>query len=322
MPKKTPPAKDNRGTKGASGRAKADNAVIEEATPNAIADHATFGTSAVTGNKSRPRKTASLPSMTGLADGQAERLLMADEFIGPPTVVLKEKFSAQKIPLQTDFAELIDVADCGRKAAGLNPAQTGGTGEGLQLDAEERLAVRPEQLLVPGMIMMFSGSIAPPGWAFCDGADGRPDLRNRFILGGDVSENNSEGGSSISGNPTNKSYSVNTSSVSAGAISLTIDDTVLSVAQMPKHNHLGGIRYLDSAGSEATKIDQYGAVPLGAGMNCMSYYTDRLSSALAFTSEAGESLPHGHSGSATQAEHAHTITTLPAYYILAFIIKL
>lgn len=39
--------------------------------------------------------------------------------------------------------------------------------------------------LPAGVIVMWSGSIAsiPSGWALCDGASGRPDLRNRFIVG-------------------------------------------------------------------------------------------------------------------------------------------
>lgn len=34
-----------------------------------------------------------------------------------------------------------------------------------------------------GMIMMFYGTTAPDGWAICDGTNGTPDLRNKFILG-------------------------------------------------------------------------------------------------------------------------------------------
>jgi hypothetical protein len=38
---------------------------------------------------------------------------------------------------------------------------------------------------VTGMIVMWSGAIdaLPAGWALCDGQDGRPDLRSRFVVG-------------------------------------------------------------------------------------------------------------------------------------------
>jgi hypothetical protein len=42
-----------------------------------------------------------------------------------------------------------------------------------------------EALLPQGVIVMWSGTIAtiPDGWALCDGTNGTPDLRNRFIVG-------------------------------------------------------------------------------------------------------------------------------------------
>jgi hypothetical protein len=41
---------------------------------------------------------------------------------------------------------------------------------------------------IPGMIMMWSGTIAtiPSGWALCNGSGGTPDLRDRFIVGASV----------------------------------------------------------------------------------------------------------------------------------------
>jgi microcystin-dependent protein len=38
-------------------------------------------------------------------------------------------------------------------------------------------------LLPRGMITVWNKNVAPSGWAFCDGTQGTPDLRGRFILG-------------------------------------------------------------------------------------------------------------------------------------------
>ncbi|MEB5889991.1 hypothetical protein [Enterobacter roggenkampii] len=61
------------------------------------------------------------------------------------TDALKEKFRARSIPLEKDFHDLIDMADAGRLAAGLSPAQDGTKDNpqtGLIVDANKRLAVK------------------------------------------------------------------------------------------------------------------------------------------------------------------------------------
>jgi hypothetical protein len=35
----------------------------------------------------------------------------------------------------------------------------------------------------PGMITPYRGSVPPPNWVLCDGANGTPDLRDKFVLG-------------------------------------------------------------------------------------------------------------------------------------------
>lgn len=71
----------------------------------------------------------------------------------------------------------------------------------------------PNSLIPTGVILMWSGSTGniPSGWIICDGANGTPDLRDRFIVGA--------GGGYIPGNTGGQNY------------------VTLTEGQMPSHNH-------------------------------------------------------------------------------------
>tara|TARA_Y100000114_G_scaffold143408_1_gene150935 strand:+ start:250 stop:807 length:558 start_codon:yes stop_codon:yes gene_type:complete len=47
-----------------------------------------------------------------------------------------------------------------------------------------------------GTIVMYNGDTAPTGWALCDGGGGRPDLRDKFIVGSGSSYNRGTTGGS------------------------------------------------------------------------------------------------------------------------------
>ncbi|MNJ18646.1 hypothetical protein D3C77_129520 [compost metagenome] len=68
---------------------------------------------------------------------------------------LKARFQARTVPLEADFSDLIDVAECGRRAVGQNPAQTPNPNSGLMLDSGKQLVVKPDA--VKGIEVTGSG---------------------------------------------------------------------------------------------------------------------------------------------------------------------
>lgn len=46
----------------------------------------------------------------------------------------------------------------------------------------EAVASIPGASIPTGGIIIWSGSAVPDGWALCDGTNGTPDLRGRFVL--------------------------------------------------------------------------------------------------------------------------------------------
>jgi hypothetical protein len=50
-------------------------------------------------------------------------------------------------------------------------------------DSEWQPATPPSAGVPSGAIIMWTGSTVPDGWALCDGTNGTPDLRGRFVLG-------------------------------------------------------------------------------------------------------------------------------------------
>jgi microcystin-dependent protein len=115
-----------------------------------------------------------------------------------------------------------------------------------------------------GVIVMWSGTTIPSGWALCDGTNSTPDLRNRFIVGANDA--------SKTGITTQTGPGFN---VTTGAI----DDTYepgdiggevahkLTVAEMPQHNHTDSYNVAsqgqDQAGSGSGDNDNVGQTNTG-----------------------------------------------------------
>ena len=110
--------------------------------------------------------------------------------------------------------------------------------------------------IVAGMILMWSGSTTsvPEGWNLCDGTNGTPDLRNRFIVGA------------------GSSYSVGSKGGS--------DTVTLTTAQIPSHSHT----YFKGSGNKTT-------VNEGSGWGSSNVMSS-LSTSDATTGSAGSGSAH------------------------------
>ena len=147
--------------------------------------------------------------------------------------------------------------------------------------------------LVPaGVILLWSGSIAsiPSGWNLCDGTNGTPDLRNRFVVAaGDT-------------------YAVG---ATGGADSVTLD-----ASQMPAHTHT-------FSGSTNTTGAHTHTVPNGNSGGASTVILNgnaRSNDTNTSTSSAGD---HSHTFSGTTASTGGggSHENRPPYYALAYIQK-
>lgn len=194
-----------------------------------------------------------------------------------------------------------------------------------------------------GGVIMWTGSTAsiPSGWGLADGSsyaklDGSgtlisPDLRNRFIVGaGDTYAVGASGGSNADKTVTSSTLAaVDLSSDTAaggdhshggatGGHALTVDELAV-------HNH-------DLAGSysaEDNNMSSGSTRPLRESSGSVGTFTNSTEVQNAgggeeHTHPISASGTHVHAFSATVPEHDHevVVATIPAYYALAYIIRL
>lgn len=177
-----------------------------------------------------------------------------------------------------------------------------------------------------GIITMWSGATdaVPSGWALCDGNNGTPNLKDRFIVGAGQSYAVGNVGGSITQTP-----SVWTNAAGTG---INVAGTVITIDQMPWHTHSG------SVGSDASVTTQRSVQEMrdGEWLSAGHFYDTNRSpitarkplkefSASLSINGTGGNQPHYHG--VTDNGHAHTaaasaIDIRPPYYALAFIMKL
>lgn len=177
-----------------------------------------------------------------------------------------------------------------------------------------------------GIITMWSGATnaVPSGWALCDGNNGTPNLKNRFIVGAGQSYAVGNVGGSTTQTP-----SVWTNAASTG---INVAGTAITKDQMPWHTHSG------SVGSDASITTECNAQDMDDGewLSARHFYgttwlpsptrkpLKEFSASLSINGTGGNQ-PHYHG--VTDNGHTHTaaaraIDIRPPYYALAFIMKL
>jgi microcystin-dependent protein len=157
-----------------------------------------------------------------------------------------------------------------------------------------------------GGIIMWSGSVPPQGWALCDGSNGTPDLRGRFIVSSGLNQSAQSG-------DLNPTYAVGDKN---GYNNIKLQST-----NLPRHTHAvtGGSHshtVVGQRGGDNNDHNNRSAVANGdKGVTETSFNEDYTTSATSHThtvSYAG--------GNA--AGIADPFDNRPPYYALAFIMKL
>lgn len=136
-----------------------------------------------------------------------------------------------------------------------------------------------------GAILLWSGSTGsvPSGWLLCDGTNGTPDLRDRFIIGA------------------GSSYAVNATGGTADAVVVSHNHTATSVVSDPGHRH----------GTPDGNGTVYNG-PYIAGATSTGAITNQTESAVTGITVATTNTSTGVSG---------TGANIPPYYALAYIQK-
>lgn len=199
------------------------------------------------------------------------------------------------------------------------------------------------QLVPTGVITLWYGSIAsiPTGWLLCNGANGTPDLRDRFIVGAGSSYAVSATGGSANATLVSHDHSFSGSGSASTSSALGTHNHGFSgtTANAGTHNHT--VNDPGHFHSFALFAPNGGGGNPGGDLNTSAptnYNTNAAFTGISINSAgdhnhtfsgttAGADLSHSHSvslsvsGSTSAAGSSATNANLPPYYALAYIMK-
>ncbi|OAH32778.1 phage tail protein [Serratia marcescens] len=162
--------------------------------------------------------------------------------------------------------------------------------------------------ITAGIIVMFSGTTMPANWVLCDGKNNTPDLRDRFILGGELHDVGGKSAEKTAGDIDKKHFELNTNK-SSSVITVTVNEHKLTINELPEHDHEFRVPSGRSLGLGIEADKGLYAVPLQWDSN-----TDKP-----YITKTGGGQGHSHHADVGIQGHSHSTDVTTPYYILAFI---
>jgi hypothetical protein len=175
------------------------------------------------------------------------------------------------------------------------------------------------QVGVPiGAITPYWGAIGdiPENWFICDGTNGTPDLRDRFMVGAGVNFIVNSGGGTL-----NHTHGVSIDSGGAHTHTGSTSPVTLTIAQMPAHKHANGVTDsgtdLFSRGTTAAAVVTPDSIDNNSNNGTIEGWTSTEGGGEAhshlLTVDSGGS--HTHSGDTTPG------SSIPPYFALLYIMR-